>query len=185
MLLSGGQGVPKDEPRAREIFAKACKEGEAQGCYYLGLMFSEGKGGPKDKARANEFFEQACKGGITDACDVLKAENSSKAQKTIKKDAKQNEKALEKLEQRTRRSKLPDQAQVINKGQLRKYASAATESCSRQYSDPDFCRCMVKKLNSIGLKQTEWIAVGEDFSSLAKIASKYKGLRTTLRSCLQ
>jgi hypothetical protein len=78
---------------------------------------------------------------------------------------------------------LRDPVLVREEERLQRFASNANASCVRKYSDVDFCRCMIIGLQPMGLEESEWIAVGADFSALAKMASKYKDLKTHLRSC--
>jgi len=55
----------------------------------------------------------------------------------------------------------------------------------RQYSDAEFCACMVDTLKLLGLADSDLEAAGADFLALTGMGSKYKDLRTTLRSCLE
>jgi hypothetical protein len=61
LLMSGGEGVPKDETQALELFTKACVLDDAIACRYQGVMYVEGKGGVKKSALGGlGYLEKAC-----------------------------------------------------------------------------------------------------------------------------
>ena len=45
-MLRDGLGRPKDEAKARELFAKAHAAGDPEATYHLAPMFRDGLGGP-------------------------------------------------------------------------------------------------------------------------------------------
>jgi hypothetical protein len=50
---------------------KACTDGEARGCFDLGLRYEDGSGVPKDERHAAALYEQACTGGEARGCRGL------------------------------------------------------------------------------------------------------------------
>jgi hypothetical protein len=69
--------VSKDEASAVALATKACEEGDAAGCFSLGVLFEQGNGVDVDQARAKALYARACEKGeargclnsYTDACD--------------------------------------------------------------------------------------------------------------------
>ncbi len=66
-----GDGVPRDDFRAAELYEQACEGGYAEGCDQLGGLFSLGEGVPQDASRAAELIERGCKGGHLPGCFAL------------------------------------------------------------------------------------------------------------------
>ncbi|HEY6461506.1 MAG TPA: hypothetical protein VIY73_15170, partial [Polyangiaceae bacterium] len=66
-----GNGGPRDEARALQLFGEACESGLAKACGDLGAMFADGVGVPKDAARAAPLFQRACDGADYVACSRL------------------------------------------------------------------------------------------------------------------
>lgn len=52
--------VPLDLPRARALYVRACRGGEAIACTYLGSMLAAGAGGPADPAFARTLLAGVC-----------------------------------------------------------------------------------------------------------------------------
>ncbi|MDC0675443.1 tetratricopeptide repeat protein [Nannocystis radixulma] len=52
--------VPVDLPRARALYVRACRAGEAVACTYLGRMLASGAGGPADPAFARALLDGVC-----------------------------------------------------------------------------------------------------------------------------
>lgn len=73
LMTELGQGVPRDEVRARDLYRQACEIGELVGCTNLGLMYEEGRGGPRDVDEARGRYEIACEGDEQLACNLLAA----------------------------------------------------------------------------------------------------------------
>jgi TPR repeat protein len=65
--------TPPDLTGAAALFARACEQGEPQGCHLLGLAARRGAGVPRDPARAARLQEGACAGGVAAACAELGA----------------------------------------------------------------------------------------------------------------
>lgn len=65
---SHGEGGPRDDGLAIELYGRACDGGDAHGCANLGVMYENGAGAAKDLARAAAAFRQGCEGGDADAC---------------------------------------------------------------------------------------------------------------------
>jgi len=62
-------GRAKEFSRARELYARACKNGDPIGCRNLGIMHEYGiGGGPRNKIRAMRLYDQACSGGDAGGC---------------------------------------------------------------------------------------------------------------------
>jgi hypothetical protein len=62
-IYSEGLGVPRDDKRAAEWFAKGAKLGDVNAEFAIGLMKAEGRGIAKDLAAAAAHFETAAKAG--------------------------------------------------------------------------------------------------------------------------
>lgn len=78
MMYWKGDGVPNDQVKAFDYYAKACRGREsdnkyinAQACWNLAVAHSDGLGGrTKDLVRAMEFADKACANGFESAyCD--------------------------------------------------------------------------------------------------------------------
>ncbi|MCY0995354.1 hypothetical protein OV203_49970 [Nannocystis sp. ILAH1] len=52
--------VPLDRPRARALYVRACRGGEALSCAYLGRMLAAGAGGPAEPAFARSLLAGVC-----------------------------------------------------------------------------------------------------------------------------
>ena len=63
--------MPKDHPRALELWTKSCALDDFESCYALGAVYEAGEGVPKDAARAVDFLKKACDGGFKQACERL------------------------------------------------------------------------------------------------------------------
>lgn len=59
LMCKSGLGGEQDLERARALFAKAEKRGDALGAYQLAKMFKDGVGGPQDAAQARVLMEKA------------------------------------------------------------------------------------------------------------------------------
>ena len=64
-----------DKTKAKELFGKACNNGNIKGCYNLGFMFSNGDGVRQDKRKAKELYSKACDGGNMAGCKYYKMLN--------------------------------------------------------------------------------------------------------------
>lgn len=72
-----GDGVPKDVPRARDLFRRACKARDGLACTHLGALYALGEGGvQKDTGAASKAFEEGCSLGDKEGCDWLKRTRS-------------------------------------------------------------------------------------------------------------
>ncbi|MFW9619049.1 MAG: tetratricopeptide repeat protein [Sulfurospirillum sp.] len=60
-----------DFTTAKELFEKACNEGDAAGCYNLVTMYENGQGVKQDLFKAVQFFEKACDNGYVTGCSIL------------------------------------------------------------------------------------------------------------------
>src|SRR5712692_8641520 len=63
-----GQGVAKDETRARGLLGRACDGNDARGCNNLGIIYASGLSAPKDETRAVQLYQRGCNGGYLRAC---------------------------------------------------------------------------------------------------------------------
>jgi TPR repeat protein len=70
-LVNGAEGVGKDEPRAFELFAKACAGGTYSSCYSLGVLHRDGQGTKVDHAKAIAAFTTGCDQNNGLSCDAL------------------------------------------------------------------------------------------------------------------
>jgi TPR repeat protein len=69
VIVENGDGVPKDDARAFELYQQACSSGIQPACNNLGLFFLRGSAAvPKDVGRARTLFEHACLNGLIDGC---------------------------------------------------------------------------------------------------------------------
>lgn len=57
-----------DYTKARILWAKACDNGNADGCHNLGMMYGYGDGVHRDPVVARKFYLQACNMGNDQAC---------------------------------------------------------------------------------------------------------------------
>ncbi len=67
-----GEGVPKDQPRAAELYCKAAKQGDTEAQYSLGWMYANGRGVPHDDALAAALFKMAAEQGYEPARKMLR-----------------------------------------------------------------------------------------------------------------
>ncbi|MGO9318191.1 MAG: protein kinase domain-containing protein [Terracidiphilus sp.] len=67
-IYAQGLGVPPDAKTAREIYQKACEQGNLLSCTSLGTIDQD----DKKFAEARTYFKQACDGGVKDACELLR-----------------------------------------------------------------------------------------------------------------
>lgn len=74
-MLDTGDGVPEDDARAAELYARACDAGTAWSCYNLSLLLSQGQvqGVSADQAPTLAFgrLERACDLGMQEGCAAL------------------------------------------------------------------------------------------------------------------
>ncbi|MCA1494962.1 hypothetical protein I6F11_29490 [Ensifer sp. NBAIM29] len=78
---------------------------------------------------------------------------------------------------------LPDPKAVLRDRQMEGYMTAANDSCTRKYTNRDFCNCVISELKEMKFADSEWEQIGTDFSALAKLGRTHQGLRATVRSC--
>jgi TPR repeat protein len=61
-----GSGIPRDLPRALDLFRNGCGSGDRDACFNLGLMYENGEGLPKNNSSgAAEFYSKACDARLT------------------------------------------------------------------------------------------------------------------------
>lgn len=71
-IYAKGQGIRQDHVQAVKWMQKAAQQGDANGQYHLGQMYSEGYAGlPKDDSQALEWFRKAAEQGHPFAQDNL------------------------------------------------------------------------------------------------------------------
>ncbi len=63
ILYRKGRGVPQDDVRARQWYAKAAAQGLAKAQFNLGTLYFNGEGGPKDYQQALRWFRLAANQG--------------------------------------------------------------------------------------------------------------------------
>lgn len=66
--LYEGKKLTKDDVGARRFAAKACAEGNAEGCNFLAAMLEKAIGGPADRPSAVRNYRRACSEGYANAC---------------------------------------------------------------------------------------------------------------------
>ncbi|MBU1653471.1 MAG: sel1 repeat family protein [Gammaproteobacteria bacterium] len=57
-----------DKRQARQLYAKACDKGDANGCFNLGNMHYKGEGGPVNERQARQLLAKACDKGDAGGC---------------------------------------------------------------------------------------------------------------------
>lgn len=66
-----GDGVKKNERRARKWYARAAKAGDLYSSYELAMMLLYGEGGPVDLEKGRSLLEDTAKNGEPNAQKVL------------------------------------------------------------------------------------------------------------------
>ena len=61
----------KQYAQAKSFFEQSCRNGNMDGCNYLGYLLSQGLGGPAEIDRARSIFTRACDGGNVSSCVSL------------------------------------------------------------------------------------------------------------------
>ena len=78
-LFHAGQGVPKDDARATDLYIKSCEGQWWRGCARLGENYRKGQGVPVNSNLALQNFNKACDGGYAAGCaaaaDMYRAQN--------------------------------------------------------------------------------------------------------------
>ncbi|MFT5431788.1 MAG: TPR repeat protein [Myxococcota bacterium] len=69
--LQLGEEVPRNQPRAADLFEMACARGDASGCGGLGAAFLNGHGRPRDDDWAVAHLKVACKRDVGASCGYL------------------------------------------------------------------------------------------------------------------
>ncbi len=73
MYDSRHEGLSMDRGKARQLFTRACDDGSAAACTYIGLATAKGEGGPADDTKAAVLYAKACDGGHLEGCAMLGA----------------------------------------------------------------------------------------------------------------
>lgn len=63
-----GDAVTADEPHAAELYDRACRGDDAEGCASLAELREQGRGGPEDVADAARLYSLACELGDGQSC---------------------------------------------------------------------------------------------------------------------
>jgi len=67
-----GEGVPKNDFKAVQLYRRSCDDGFMLGCNALGNAHKNGFGGlPKDFNEARRLYERACNAGTMEGCHNL------------------------------------------------------------------------------------------------------------------
>jgi len=78
-LYHAGQGLPKSDTRAAELYRESCDDRWWRGCGRLAESYRRGQGVPADPAKAMENFDKACRAGQAASCataaDMYRAVN--------------------------------------------------------------------------------------------------------------
>jgi TPR repeat protein len=61
----------KNYSEAVTMFAKACDNGSAKGCFDLGTLYENGIGVAQNKYQAAALYTQACRGGEASGCSNM------------------------------------------------------------------------------------------------------------------
>jgi TPR repeat protein len=67
-----GEGVPKNQRVAAELYCEAARGGDAEAMFSLGWMYANGRGVPHDEAIAASLFAQAARLGHAHAREMLR-----------------------------------------------------------------------------------------------------------------
>ncbi len=73
MYDSRHEGLSMDRGKARQLFTRACDDGSAAACTYIGLAIAKGEGGPADDTKAALLYAKACDGSHLEGCAMLGA----------------------------------------------------------------------------------------------------------------
>ncbi len=57
--------------KAIEAFTKVCNDGNAEGCFQLGVLYEKGEGIAQNKYKAATYYAQACQGGNSLGCSNM------------------------------------------------------------------------------------------------------------------
>jgi hypothetical protein len=71
LMLTRGDGLAIDEPRATTYFLRACDQASAVGCNHAGMRLEYGRGAKQDEPTAAALYERACDAGWPPACNNL------------------------------------------------------------------------------------------------------------------
>ncbi len=72
LMMSDGDGGPKDEAGARALFEKAAAQNHAEALLWAGSFAQRGVGGPEDAVKAKAYFARSAALGNEDAKAALK-----------------------------------------------------------------------------------------------------------------
>ncbi len=72
MMMAEGEGGPKDDAAARNLFEKAAAQNHAGALERMGAFAQSGRGGPQDSAAAKTYYQRAADLGNDDAKAALK-----------------------------------------------------------------------------------------------------------------
>lgn len=67
ILYQSGEGMPRDEAKAAELFDKACDDGHAIGCSNAGSAYMGGRGVRKDAIKGVGYYVRGCDMDIVDS----------------------------------------------------------------------------------------------------------------------
>jgi soluble lytic murein transglycosylase-like protein len=72
MAYENGEGVPKDQLRAAQLYCTAARDGDPEAMFSLGWMYANGRGVARDDAIAASLFARAASFGHAHARQMLK-----------------------------------------------------------------------------------------------------------------
>ena len=68
-LYMNGEGVKKNDSKAKKYYSKACSLNDKSGCYMLGVFYEYGSGGlEKNHVEAKEYYRKACELNVSKGC---------------------------------------------------------------------------------------------------------------------
>ena len=67
-----GEYVPKDPPKAAQLYKQACDGSVGAACFDLAVLNLSGPAASQDPVRAQALFKQACDAGEERACARVK-----------------------------------------------------------------------------------------------------------------
>jgi len=70
VLYMNGEGVKKNESKAKRYYRKACSLNDKTGCYMLGVFYEYGYGGlEQNHLKAKEYYKKACDLNVSKGCE--------------------------------------------------------------------------------------------------------------------
>ena len=72
ILYQMGQGVKKNNEKAKQYYSKSCNLDYANGCMNLANMYYFAEGADQNNSKAKQYYDKSCQLGNKEGCDNLK-----------------------------------------------------------------------------------------------------------------